>query len=124
MTQINHPTHYTQRTAECFEIFEHLPGLLAAAIKYLWRYDAKGTPREDLHKCVAYCDRYLGDPRGRGARMLPDISEQIALASKIELCWGLDTLRGQAIALIVAGDVRSARSLVIRMLDSIAEGPL
>lgn len=56
---VNHPTHYTGRNIgyECIDITQHQPFCTGNVIKYLWRYNSKGTPLEDLRKARWYAHR-------------------------------------------------------------------
>lgn len=56
---INHPTHYTGRNIgyECIDITQYQPFCTGNVIKYLWRYDSKGTPLEDLRKARWYAHK-------------------------------------------------------------------
>lgn len=53
---INHPTHYTGRNIgfECIILAKHQYFCTGNVIKYLWRYQAKGNPVEDLKKARWY----------------------------------------------------------------------
>lgn len=56
---INHPTHYTGRNIgyECIDIAQYQPFCTGNVIKYLWRYNNKGTPLEDLRKARWYANK-------------------------------------------------------------------
>jgi len=63
---IDHPSHYTQGGIECIEAIkasmsrqEFLGYLKGNAMKYLWRYQNKGKPAEDLKKHLWYSNRLL-----------------------------------------------------------------
>jgi len=64
---VNHPNHYTQGGIECIDALEaatiHLAGWKATltyqVMKYLWRWDGKGKPLEDLKKARFYLDRLI-----------------------------------------------------------------
>lgn len=52
---VNHPPHYRHPSGvQCIEISRLCHGDLSAAIQYIWRYDAKGTPEQDLAKARWY----------------------------------------------------------------------
>ena len=53
---INHPAHYTGRGIgyECIDITQHQNFCVGNVIKYLWRYQDKGKPLEDLEKARWY----------------------------------------------------------------------
>jgi len=62
---VNHPAHYTQGAIECIEVLEQLANdghdfRILNAIKYLWRYRAKGG-NESLKKAIWYIERVLED---------------------------------------------------------------
>ena len=50
MDNVNHPAHYTDNTkpCECIEVAQYHSFCVGNAIKYVWRYRAKGRPLEDL----------------------------------------------------------------------------
>ena len=56
---IDHPAHYTGRNIgyECIDLAQHQTFLVGNVIKYLWRYEAKGHPNEDLEKARWYATR-------------------------------------------------------------------
>lgn len=64
---VNHPTHYTDGGGvECIEAIEsaltneEYRGFLKGnVLKYLWRCNLKGKPKEDLQKCEWYLKRLL-----------------------------------------------------------------
>lgn len=58
---VNHPTHYTGRGIgyECIDITQHQTFCVGNAIKYLWRYQDKGKPLEDLEKARWYAHRAM-----------------------------------------------------------------
>lgn len=60
---VNHPSHYTSGGIECIEAIkasmtaEAYKGFLKGNVmKYLWRYENKGKPVEDLKKAQTYLD--------------------------------------------------------------------
>jgi hypothetical protein len=60
------PDHYNNGAIEAIEAIkasmpenEFRGYLKGNALKYLWRYDYKGKPIEDLRKCKWYLDRLL-----------------------------------------------------------------
>lgn len=56
---VEHPTHYTSRDIgfECIDIVQYQPFCTGNTIKYLWRYQSKGNPLEDLRKARWYAHR-------------------------------------------------------------------
>lgn len=58
---VNHPSHYTQHPSgiECIQVTEHMSFNIGNAVKYLWRFDKKGDPIENLAKAKWYIDREL-----------------------------------------------------------------
>ena len=56
---IDHPTHYNSRDIgyECIDLTQYQTFCDGNAIKYLWRYKAKGTPVEDLKKARWYATK-------------------------------------------------------------------
>lgn len=65
---VNHPAHYASGKIECIDALEaatqNLTGIEAVctanAIKYLWRWKAKGG-KQDLEKARWYINRMLGE---------------------------------------------------------------
>ena len=63
---VNNPQHYNTGNIECIEAIqesmspEAFKGYLKGnTMKYLWRYDYKGKPSEDLEKAVWYLNRLI-----------------------------------------------------------------
>lgn len=63
---VNHPSHYTQGGIECIDAMkasmsdEAFKGLLKGnVIKYIWRYEKKVNPLEDLKKAKWYLERLI-----------------------------------------------------------------
>ena len=61
---VNHPAHYTQGGIECIDALkasmtpEEFRGYLKGnAIKYMWRYQSKGNPAQDIAKAQWYLAR-------------------------------------------------------------------
>lgn len=61
---VNHPDHYTHSKIECIEAIEAALGTEGTiafckgnALKYVWRANHKGRPKEDLEKAVWYLQR-------------------------------------------------------------------
>ena len=61
---VNNPEHYNQGGIECIEAIkasmtaEEFAGYLKGnAFKYLWRFQDKGNPAQDLAKCAWYLER-------------------------------------------------------------------
>jgi hypothetical protein len=65
------PAHYRQGKVECIDIIRDRPFCIAAAMKYLWRYEDKGDSEGDLRKAIWYIEEEL-DRRGFSARPRPD----------------------------------------------------
>jgi hypothetical protein len=60
---VKHPSHYTAHPSgiECHEITGLLGGNLSNVVKYVWRYDQKGKPIEDLKKALQYLEFEIKD---------------------------------------------------------------
>ena len=63
---VNNPSHYTQGGIECIDAIrasedpEGFAGFLKGnVIKYIWRYQLKEKPVEDLKKARWYLDRLI-----------------------------------------------------------------
>ena len=66
---VKHPSHYTAHPSgiECHEITGLLGGNLSNVVKYVWRYDQKGKPVEDLKKALQYIEFEIDDFEKLGA---------------------------------------------------------
>ena len=71
---VNSPPHYKTGGIEAIEGIEASMGPEAYAgylkgniMKYMWRYERKGKPIEDLKKARWYLDRLIGLREGEGA---------------------------------------------------------
>jgi hypothetical protein len=63
---VNHPSHYTSLDGvECIDTVRDPLFCLKTAWVYLWRYDKKGTPVEDLKKAQVYIQWALEQPWAR-----------------------------------------------------------
>lgn len=53
---INHPSHYTasHEGMECIDLKRDYPSSLSDAVKYVWRYQDKNNPRQDIGKAIWY----------------------------------------------------------------------
>lgn len=63
---VNVPFHYASTSIECIDAMEAAFGkefiqhfCIGNAFKYLWRYDKKGKPIEDIQKCKRYLEMFL-----------------------------------------------------------------
>lgn len=63
---VNHPPHYNNGKVECIEAIEasmsldEYKGYLKGnALKYLWRYNYKGKPQQDLQKAQWYLNKLI-----------------------------------------------------------------
>ena len=63
---VNNPKHYNKHGIECIDAIqasmsdkEFLGYLKANVVKYMWRYDYKGKPLEDLQKAKWYLDKMI-----------------------------------------------------------------
>lgn len=63
---VNHPAHYTKGAIECLDAIRasmtdsgYLDFLKGQVIKYIWRYQHKGKPLEDLQKAEFYLKRMI-----------------------------------------------------------------
>lgn len=74
-SNIDHPDHYQTSSIECIDAIaaatEDLSGENAfctgSVIKYLWRWNKKGNPVEDLKKAQWYIDRLINNLEGENA---------------------------------------------------------
>lgn len=60
---ILHPPHYCYGRYECLDVILDLklPFLAAQVFKYVWRYQHKGKPLEDLQKAKFYLERLIAE---------------------------------------------------------------
>lgn len=63
---VNHPSHYTQGDIECIDaikasmsIWEYRGYLKGNIQKYIWRYNDKLKPQEDLKKAQWYLNQLI-----------------------------------------------------------------
>lgn len=63
---VNHPAHYSFGSVECIDGIEASMTAEAfkgyckgAALKYLWRYESKAKPKEDLLKAQWYLNKLI-----------------------------------------------------------------
>ena len=91
---INHPKHYTAENVmleiEPISLCEQCDFLLGNAFKYMFRYEHKGKPLEDLRKARFYLKRWLENhENGEGHLMIPDMDNYIFKAFSKK--WFLET---------------------------------
>jgi hypothetical protein len=92
---VNSPSHYTYGKVECIEGIEESMTPEAfkgyckgACLKYLWRYERKDKPLEDLQKCQWYLNRLVGVVEAENNKSLAkadEISELVELIDYSEL---------------------------------------
>tara|TARA_R110002012_G_scaffold54244_5_gene139167 strand:- start:732 stop:959 length:228 start_codon:yes stop_codon:yes gene_type:complete len=68
---VNHPDHYTNGSVECIDAMKAMmtgstasPILCAwwgLAFKYIWRWDKKDVPVEDLKKIIFYLNKMISE---------------------------------------------------------------
>jgi len=67
LDMVNSPTHYNQAGIECIAAIQAALGpnfkyyLQGNVMKYMWRFDYKGKPLEDLQKAQWYLNTLLED---------------------------------------------------------------
>jgi len=67
---VNHPPHYKQGDIECIDAIKAALGdgykyyLQGSIIKYIWRFEHKENPVQDLQKSSWYLDRLIGEIKG------------------------------------------------------------
>lgn len=61
MDNVNHPKHYTSHPSgiECIDVTKHMDFCIGNAMKYLWRYEDKTNPIEDLKKAIWYIEKKI-----------------------------------------------------------------
>lgn len=60
---VNHPPHYLSGKIEVLDFIldQKLPYLAGQVVKYVARYQHKGTPLEDLKKAQFYLNRQIAE---------------------------------------------------------------
>lgn len=65
---VNHPSHYAKGGVECIDAIkasmssEAFNGFLKGnVLKYVWRYESKAKPVEDLKKAKWYLEKLVGE---------------------------------------------------------------
>lgn len=84
---VHKPEHYNKHPSgiQCIEVTRHLSGDLAAAFKYVFRYEDKENPIQDLQKALFYIDDELSIDNYDYVQMSRDIAEKIKkLLEKIQ----------------------------------------
>jgi hypothetical protein len=67
---VNHPPHYKQGDIECIDAIKAALGngfqyyLQGSIIKYIWRFEHKENPLQDLQKASWYLDKLVGEIKG------------------------------------------------------------
>ena len=68
---VNHPPHYKQGDIECIDAIKAALGdgykyyLQGSIIKYIWRFEHKQNPVQDLQKSSWYLDKLIAEiPNG------------------------------------------------------------
>ena len=78
---VNHPPHYNQHGVECIDAIKATTGdnfkdyLKGNIIKYLWRFNYKGKPEEDLQKAKWYLDRLISEVAIGRYKSTPDVQD-------------------------------------------------
>lgn len=69
---VNHPSHYTNGDIECIDAIKASMGkdqfcgyLKGNIIKYVWRYELKEKPVQDLEKAQWYLNRLILETKRR-----------------------------------------------------------
>ena len=57
-----HPAHYRSNNHQLIEIIRHLPFNIGNSLKYVYRFEQKGRPAEDLRKALWYINDFLSFP--------------------------------------------------------------
>lgn len=88
---VNNPAHYQGHNGvDCITAMEAMVGpevfaghLRCQVLKYLWRYQEKGTPTQDLNKARFYLDRLieLSEDDGEHVSISDELRQAYALAA-------------------------------------------
>lgn len=86
MSSVNHPSHYNQGQIEVIDAIEDWKlGFNAGnAVKYITRYQHKGTPISDVEKAICYLNRLLGEMKVLTERERTVLALRTWLATKRE----------------------------------------
>lgn len=70
---VEHPRHYnaSKSGVECIDVVRYMSFSLGNAVKYLWRFDEKDKPVEDLKKALWYVNDYRR--LGHASRHVPPV---------------------------------------------------
>lgn len=89
---VNHPPHYTQGNIECIDAIEssmtpeEFAGFLKGQIiKYIWRYEKKWNPLEDLEKTNFYLDRLIKHSKKHPDIFREDYSLRVDVTAPINI---------------------------------------
>lgn len=81
---VNHPSHYTAGNIECIEAIKEsmthrafMGYCKGNVIKYLWRYENKNNPLEDLKKARWYIEKMIDCTAGERLKEKADIKADI-----------------------------------------------
>ena len=78
---VNHPPHYNQHGVECIDAIKATTGdnfkdyLKGNIMKYLWRFNYKGKPEEDLQKAKWYLDKLISEVAVGRYNSTPDVQD-------------------------------------------------
>ena len=78
---VNHPPHYNQHGVEFIDAIKATTGdnfkdyLKGNIMKYLWRFNYKGKPEEDLQKAKWYLDRLISEVAVSRYKNTPDVQD-------------------------------------------------
>jgi len=88
---VNNPTHYKGHNGvDCITAMEAMVGpagfaahLRCQVLKYLWRYEDKGNPVQDLNKARFYLDRLieLSEDDGEHVSISDELRQAYAMAA-------------------------------------------
>lgn len=81
---VNHPKHYKGHPSgiECFQVAKHLSMPIGTAFKYVYRFEDKWDPTEDLEKAIWYVEHAPScHPSETGATKLDVIRDVHAMVA-------------------------------------------
>jgi hypothetical protein len=126
---VHHPDHYNTHpfyTGECWDYLENLPTLRSHAFKYIWRYNDKGTPAQDVHKAIAYLNRADRQYATQGAEHGPhhwatydNLHKQLQNEDKLDTLSRTDKLAAVLLTLIACPDIEPAT--LVSVAERLAE---
>jgi hypothetical protein len=105
---VNHPPHYKHPSGvECIEVVRHCSNDMGAVIRYIWRYEDKWNPTEDLKKARWYLNDIL--TTGQATHLPHKAQVKLTIVNDFEPVGGL---RFKLYSCLLHGDLNGATELI------------